>query len=91
MALLGGCGPVGAPGPAPPMPALDAPVRPYAEVYGVNDRLLATLAAQATARGETAMATLLDSLDQALQDGSLDIEAAADTAPRLSRYVYPVV
>jgi hypothetical protein len=76
---------------APPMQELNALPRSFAQVYGTGGRMLTQLSLDAMAEGATDLATLLRALEQALQDGSLDLAPALAPAPRLSRYVYPVV
>lgn len=73
-----------------PMAALNAPPRSFAEVYGMEGRLLARLAAQAVS-DEPEMATLLTALEQGLQEGTLKVPVAAPPAPRLTAFVYPVI
>lgn len=74
-----------------PMPELNAPPRSYAQVYGPQERMLAQLSVDATAHGQPELATLLDTLDQGLRDGAFDVPEGPAPAPRLVRYVYPVV
>lgn len=88
----------GTPAPAPqakglagPMAALDAAPRPFAEVYGPRTRLLAQAAALAKADDDPGLAGLMSALDEALREGTLQISAGPNTAPRLSRFVYPVI
>ena len=74
---------------APPM---DHPQpRSFADVFGPEGRLLPHLAAQARDSGDPGMAGLMLALDQALQDGSLVVQAGPKPAPRLTGYIYPVV
>lgn len=75
---------------APPMAALNAAPRPFAEVYGLEG-LLARTAIRALAEGDTGMATLLGALKEALERGRLDLEPPEKPAPRLGGFVYPVV
>ncbi|MDR7157277.1 hypothetical protein J2W40_004125 [Sphingobium xenophagum] len=73
------------------MAALDMPSQSFANVYGRDENLLVTMAAQARDCDDPGMASLLTGLDRALQDGTLDIKATPESAPRLTQYVYPVV
>ncbi len=74
-----------------PSPALNAPLRSYSQVYGSEHRMLKQLARDATAEGAPELATLLNALDQGLLEGAFDLSSAPLPAPRLGRYVYPVV
>jgi hypothetical protein len=76
---------------APPMAALDMPAQSFADVYGGDGNLLVTMAAQARDCDDPGMASLLTELDWVLRDGTLDIKASPESAPRLTQYVYPVV
>ena len=75
----------------PPMEALNAPARSFAAVYGPETRLLVQLSDAAAAAGDDALSRLLTRLDQALRNGDLDLPADPTPAPRLGRFVYPVV
>jgi len=76
---------------APPSPELNAPIRRYAQIYGEDGRMLKQLGLDATAEGASALATLLNALDKGLHEGAFDLPSTAHPAPRLGRYVYPVV
>ncbi|WP_186766653.1 hypothetical protein [Puniceibacterium confluentis] len=76
---------------APPMAALNAPPRSFAEVYGADGQLLVQLQAEAGVQGMPELAALLAALDTGLRDGTLSAAPGPTAAPRLSRYVYPVV
>jgi hypothetical protein len=75
---------------APPMAALNAAPRRFREVYG-EAGLLGSLAADATRRGDPALADLLGALDRGLRDGTLALAPPPGPAPRLAAYVYPVI
>lgn len=102
MLLLNAAGAGGtarAKGLAPPMAALDMPPQSFADVYGGEEDLLVTMAAHARDRDDPGMADLLTELERALRDGTLEIKASSESAPRLTQesaprltqYVYPVV
>ncbi|MBN8290536.1 hypothetical protein JI664_01025 [Rhodobacter sp. NTK016B] len=76
---------------ADPMPELNAPLRSFAQVYGANGRLLEQLGRDAAAMDEPQMASLLSALDRGLRDGAFVVPDTPKPAPRLKRYVYPVV
>ncbi|GAB5447471.1 MAG: hypothetical protein Gyms2KO_23440 [Gymnodinialimonas sp.] len=65
--------------------------RAFEEVYGREGRLLLELAERANSNGDPSMACLIAALEKSMQDGMLELEAGPKPAPRLTRYVYPVV
>jgi hypothetical protein len=75
-----------------PMKALNGPLRTFADVYGADGAgLLGQLSRDASARGEPHMARLYQTLEVKLRNGSLLLEPDRTPAPRLIRFVYPVV
>jgi len=75
----------------PPSPELNAPLRRYAQVYGAQGRMLKQLGLEAAAEGAPELAAMLNVLDQRLREGAFDLPSTPHPAPRLGRYVYPVV
>lgn len=74
-----------------PMPDLTAAPRSFAQVFGSDGQLLAQLGRDATAQGQPDLAALFHALDTGLREGGFEIPNAPKPAPRLGRYVYPVV
>ena len=70
---------------------LNAPLRGYGQVYGPEGRMLLQLSRQARAEGAVELADLFAALEQGLRSGAFDVPATPRPAPRLGRYVYPVV
>ncbi len=74
-----------------PMPELNADLDGFAQVYGPNNNLLDQLAVAATNAANPELASLISALDDGLREGQLSVHKAPRPAPRLSRYIYPVV
>ncbi len=53
--------------------------------------MLSQLSRQARAEGAAELADLFAALEQGLRSGAFDVPATPRPAPRLGRYVYPVV
>lgn len=75
---------------APPMAALNAAPRGFAEVYG-SEGLFVQTGIRAEKDGDPGMAALLVDLKRALDSGKLDLVQRSKPAPRLGGFVYPVV
>jgi hypothetical protein len=76
---------------ADPMPDLTAPPRSFERVYGANNNLLDQMASDAIATNQPDLASLLSMLDIGLREGHFVVPDTPTPAPRLVRYVYPVV
>lgn len=75
-----------------PMTVLNEPPRGFAEVYGADGtELLLQLSHAAQSGGDPDMARVFATLQVKLRDGSLELEQSGTPAPRLVRFVYPVV
>lgn len=74
-----------------PMAELNAAPRSFAEVFGPDGNLLKQLEAEARAQGDAPLAQLCAALEQGFREGHFEMAATEQPAPRLIRYVYPVV
>lgn len=73
----------------PPREPLASSHASFRARYGVERRLLATMAALGA--DDPAMSTLLAAIDRGLREGSFETEAAPEPPGTFMRYVYPVV